>query len=254
MKTRVLGVLLILLSLYIGGCATFKPVPLNPQFWQQEGKKVGVVLLTYPPGETIVAVSTINRFAGAREFIYGGMLESPEVDYEPMRYAETRPLREAVEKLDARDFSKAQDIFVQGLKERGFKAFKIERPLVKKDLPRFTGGKNEGPYEDRDFRETGKSSGADYLIVVYLIRYGPYAHYTDFYNDYVEVRVQAQAEMLDMKTNRILWRTGLSQGDFRKSVDATTYRPDETPIIIDAQKKLLSDAASSLASDFFSSQ
>lgn len=252
MKTRVVMSLLILLAFYMGGCASLKPVPLNPQFWQQQGKRVGVVFEAYPPGETIVQVSTVNRFAGARQYIYGGMLQSPEHDYEPMRYAEVRSLREAVDKLDAGEFTKAQDLFVAGLKEKRFDAFKITKPILEKEMPKFKDGTGNGQYETRDFRELGKSSGADYLILVKLDRYGPYCHFIDLYNDYVEVQAQAYAELLDAKTNRVLWRTGASQGDFRKAVNATTYRPDQTPIIMDEQKKLLGDAAASLAKDFFS--
>ena len=252
MKNRVIIGLLILLAFYIVGCASLEPIPLNPQFWHQQGKRVGVVLAAYPPGETIVNVDTINGFAGARQFIYGGMLQSPNHDYEPMRYAEVRPLREAVEKLNAGEFSKVQELFVESLKEKGFDAFKVERAIVEKDLPHFKDGMGNGRYENRDFRKLGESSGADYIIVIKLGSYGPSCHFIDFYNDYVEVRAQAQAELIDVKTNVILWKTGYSEGDFRKPVDATTYRPDQIPIIIDAQKKLLSDAAVSLYKDFFS--
>ena len=252
MKNRVIIGLLILLASYIVGCASLKPIPLNPQFWHQQGKRVGVVLAAYPPGETIVNVDTINRFAGARQYIYGGMLQSPNHDYEPMRYAEVRPLREAVDKLNAGEFSKVQGLFVESLKEKGFDAFKVEHAIVEKDLPHFKDGMGNGRYENRDFRELGGSSGADYIIVIKLGSYGPSCHFIDFYNDYVEVRAQAQAELIDAKTNLILWKTGYSEGDFRKPVDATTYGPDQIPIIIDAQKKLLSDAAVSLYKDFFS--
>jgi hypothetical protein len=125
---------------------------------------------------------------------------------------------------------------------------------VGKDLSRFKDGEGNGHYENRDFRELGKSSGADYLVVIKLDSYGPYCHFIDLYNDYVEVQAQAQAELIDAKTNRILWKTGYSQGGFRKAVQATTYRPDQIPVIIDAQRKLLSEAARSLSEELFTSR
>jgi hypothetical protein len=199
-------------------------------------------------------VSTINAFAGQRQYIYGGRLNSPEVDYEPMRYSELQPLRDAVARMTPDSFFHVREYFIKGFQDHGFDAFNMDKPLVVKDLPKFKDGNDEGIFEDRDFREKGSSVHADYILLVNLLYYGPYAHYFDFYNDYVEVRVQIRAELLDTKTNRIVWRTGYKEGDLRKAVDATTYRPDQIPVIIDAQNELLNEAAMALSREFFPSR
>jgi len=253
-RTRRAASLLALALVFLAGCASLRPVPLDPGFWQREqGRRVGVALLAFPQGETLIdAPRRTPFFIPSSRYSFGGMPWNDEYDDYPLRLAETRPLRQAVERLDAREFSRAQDLFVEGLKAKGFAAFKIEEPVEKKQLPRFKDGGDEAPYEGKDYRELGKASNADYLVLVELVRYGPYCHYIDLYNDYLEVQVHARAVMLDAGTNRILWRTGWSQGDFRRAVDAAPYRPDKTPAVIDAQKALLGDAAASLARELFS--
>jgi hypothetical protein len=252
MTRRNLG-LCLLVFLFAAGCASLKPVPLDPDFWRQKGGRVGIVLEQYPPAQVVVDVSTINMFAGQRQYIYGGTLNSPEFDYEPLRYSEMQPLRDAVARMTPDPFFTVRDYLVQGLRERGFDAFKLERPLVVKDLPKFKEGSGEGIYADRDFREVGRSVHADYLLLIDLVRYGPYAHYLDLNNDYMEVRAQTRAELLDAKTNRILWRTGYKEGDHRKAVNAIASRPDQIPAVIEAQKDLLSEVARALSREFFSS-
>jgi len=59
---------------------------------------------------------------------------------------------------------------------------------------------------------------------------------------------------MNLVSFRIIWRTGWSQGDLRKEVNASCFRPDQIPVIVDALKGLLTDAAPSLSRDFFSPQ
>jgi len=247
-------VLFLFVFLVATGCAFLKPVPMDPQFWHQRGKRVGIALKQYPPAELTVDVSTINMFAGQRQYIYGGILNSPEVDYEPLRYSETQPLRDAVSRMTPEAFFPVREYFAQGLMQRGFESFNLEKPLVAKDLPRFKESNGEGIFEDMDFREVGSSVDADYILLIDLVRYGPYVHYLDLVNDYMEVRAETRAELLDAKTNRVLWRTGYKEGDHRKAVNATTTRPDQIPFIMGAQNDLLNDVARSLAREFFSTR
>lgn len=243
--------LFLIIILLAAGCASLKPVPMEPDFWHQRDKRVGIVLRQYPPAELVVDVSTINMFAGQRQYIYGGILNSPEVDYEPLRYSEMQALREAVARMTPEAFFHAREYFSKGLVERGFDAFNLVKPLVVKDLPRFEGG-GEGSFETRDFREYGGSAHADYILLIDLVRYGPYVHYLDLVNDYMEVRAETRAELLDAKTNRVLWRTGYKEGDHRRAVKASVSRPDQIPAVIDAQNDLLNEAARALSREFFS--
>jgi len=245
--------LFLIIVLIASGCASLKSVPMEPDFWHQRGKSVAIVLEKYPPAELVVDVSTINMFGGQRQYIYGGILNSPEVDYEPLRYAEMRPLREAVARMTPEAFFPVREYMAKGLTESGFNSFNLEKPLVKKDLPGFKGS-GEGVYETRDFRGYGSDVHADYLLLIDLVRYGPYVHYIDMVNDYMEVRAETRAELVDAKTNRVLWRTGYREGDHRKAVNATTTRPDQIPTVIDAQNELLNEVARAISREFFSTR
>jgi hypothetical protein len=243
MNPRLLMIILPLFTVFLGACASLEPVPLDPQFWQQQtGKKVGVALMAYPPAETI-----INE-----KYVYGGRLQAPIREHKPVRFTEAMRLLQAAQAQGAGEFSPVQDLFVDGLKNNGFIAFKVDQPIDQNKIPKFKGIHAFGTYENRDYREFGKDAAADYLILTELVSYGPACHYIDINSDYTEVRAHAQAELLDVETNHILWRTGWSQGDFIKPVDASCSRPEQIPIIMDALKNLLGDAASSLSHDFFS--
>ena len=242
MNPRLLMIILPLVAVFLGACASLEPVPLDPQFWQQQtGKKVEVALMAYPPAETIVN----------EKHVYGGRLQAPIREPKPVRFTEAMRLLYAAQAQDAGEFSSIQDLFVEGLKNNGFIASKVDQPIDQDKIPKFKGIHAFGTYEERDYREFGKDASADYLMLIELVSYGPACHYIDINSDYTEVRAHAQAELLDVKTNQVLWRTGWSQGDFNKSVDASCSRPEQIPIIMDALKNLLGDAASSLSHDFF---
>jgi len=243
MKPRLFIVMLPLVAVFLGACASFEPVPLDPQFWQQQKeKKVAVALMAYPPAETIVN----------EKHVYGGKLQAPIREHEPVRFAEATRLLHAAQAQDAGGFSPVQDLFVEGLTDKGFIAFKVDQPIDEDKIPKFKGIHASGTYENRDYREFGRDLAADYLILIELVSYGPACHYIDINSDYTEVRAHAQAELLDVKTNHILWRTGWSQGNFIKPLDASCSRSDQIPIIMEALKNLLGDAASFLSHDFFS--
>jgi hypothetical protein len=247
MKTRIVSGLLILLLLYPGGCAVHKSITLDPHFWQQQGKRVGVYLLAFPLAKATEFATPTYIFGNVSPLAQGEPLWNNDMDYEPLRLSDMRPLQQASQEQGAEEFSRVQDLFVEGLRGRGFTAFKVQPPMTKKYLPTFKGGK-EGPYEKRDYRGLGKTRNADYLIVIELVRYGPYCHYIYAYNDHMEVQVQVRAEMLDMRDNRILWKMG---ENFHRPVDASCSDRDQIPIITDALKNLLADAAQSVPRSFF---
>ncbi|HVN72149.1 MAG TPA: hypothetical protein VMU10_09025 [Desulfomonilia bacterium] len=251
MKRKLLVISLSLMVILLGGCASLKPIPLDRQFWQKhEGDRVGVVLFPYPPAETIVNVSDTGPYTRVSQYIYGGTLQSPDMDSAP-RFTEEMRIQQAAQQLDVREFSRLQGLFVKGLNERGFNAFKVGQPGNTKAIPTFKGVQDKDTYESRDFRAFGKAQGADYLVLIELTSYGPACNYIDLNSYSAEVRAHARAELLDVSTNRILWRTGWSQGEFQKTVNASCSVPEQIPVIMDAQKRLLDDAADALSRDFF---
>ncbi|HQI01878.1 MAG TPA: hypothetical protein PLA18_11420, partial [Deltaproteobacteria bacterium] len=221
MKSRIVLGILIPVLLCPGGCSSVRPIPLDPHFWQQQGKKIGVVLLTPPPAETTKLAPPTETFNTSAPFAMNNEPWLEDMVTEPLRLAEMKPLQKAMLKLDAREFHLVEDLFVSGLKRRGFSAFKVDQLVMRSYFPKFREWDMRRSYEKTDFRGLGKTYGADYLIVVDLVRYGPYCHYVYAYNDHMAVEVQVRAELIDARTNRILWRTGGKKYDFSSPVNAS---------------------------------
>ncbi len=252
MKTRIVVGPLMLLLLFLVGCSSGRPIHLDPQFWiQQQGKRVGVILLTLPPAAITEGVTNTRVVKVSDQF---GFTEGPWMDdaeYQPLRIAEMKPLQMEILELDAREFSRVQDLFVSGLKKRGFSSFKVDEYIAERSLPPFSGGLVEYLYATADYRGLGRAYGADYLVVIRLVRYGPYCHYIYAYNDHMAVVAQARAELIDTRTNRIIWRAGNNQEKFQRSIDASCGNEEQIPVISEALKTLLSDIAVTLAQNFF---
>jgi hypothetical protein len=85
-----------------------------------------------------------------------------------MIVSESRTLRDASSQLNAREFMAVGGLFVQGLKDRGFDAFRVEQAIDEGSLPRFKGDGLDAVYACRDFRDISKAADADYLIVLGL--------------------------------------------------------------------------------------
>ncbi|HOW34092.1 MAG TPA: hypothetical protein PLN32_06505 [Methanoregulaceae archaeon] len=251
MKSRIVLGILIPVLLLPSGCSSIRPIPLDPQFWQQQGKKIGVVLLTLPPAETTKLAPMNGTFDNTAPLALNNQPWLEDMTYEPLRLDDMKTLQKAVLKLDASEFSLVQDLFVNGLKKRGFSAFKVDQPVLESSLPRFGGRDIREFYERTDFRGLAKSYGADYLIVIDLVRYGPYCHYVYAYNDHMAVEARVRAELIDASTNRVLWRTGGKKYDFSRPVNASCGNEDDIPVISEALRSLLEKAARSLSRDFF---
>jgi hypothetical protein len=244
------GTIPIIVALFLSGCAGPGHIPVDPAFWRSVDMRVGVALASSPEPEVFInAADTSTGFGGS--MIHSG----PGLEYHehPMRLHETRTLRNASREFQAQGFDKIRALFVQGLTERGFRAFPVEQAIDMKSLGRFKGQGNEGEHACRDFRDLGRSVHADHLIVVSLERCGTTCRYMDLENYQVEVFAQVGAEMVETATNRLVWRTGYRDGPYTALVDASCARPDHVPLILEALDVLLGDAAAKVTADFFSS-
>jgi len=246
MKTRIVFISLVFLML--SGCAAHKSITLDPRFWQEQGKRVGVALFVPPHAETTEGVLPTIIAGDANVFIQQQPIG--DMAYEPIRLADMNSLQQAAQKQDAEVFYQVQDLFVKGFRERGFDAFRIEQPIAKKDIPKRGTMDRSGPLEGRDFRNFGRSRAADYLMVIELVSYGPYCHYVYAYNDHMSVDADVRAELIDARTNRILWREVKT---YNRPVNASCSNQDQFPIITRELRTLLSDMASQVPDSFFSS-
>ena len=255
MKVKIITAAIALLMAFLTGCASLKPIQLKEEFWQEKGKRLGVALVVFPPAEIVVNSPPTMMFYGEHPFMSdSSMLDYSEYTEQQLRMAETRPIRDASKELNAQEFAVVQDLFVQGLKDKGFAAFPVDNRIDPKSLKGFKGGSGDAVYESKDFRDLAKTLGTDYLIIIRLKHYGTLCRYIDLNNYEVEVYAEVKAEMIEAATNIVLWRTGGNEGRFSRTVSATCARPDHTPIILDGLKALLGDAAKEIAGQFFSSK
>ncbi len=242
----------VLLLYSISSCAYWKPIPLDKGFWQEKGRRVGVALLTIPSAEVQINVTPLSMGTHTSPYIIGETWwDHPGYSGWPMILHEARPLDYASKDLDAREFTAVLDLFLKGLKGRGFDAFMMEQSIDEKSLPRFNGKNGDGVYECRDFRDIGKSVGADYIILLGIKDYGTICRYVDLNNYDVEVFAQLKGFLVNTSTNRVMWRMGVSEAYFSRQVNALCSRPDHIPVIIDELKALIKDAAEDTSRKFF---
>lgn len=246
-----MGVCALLLVL-CWGCASSGPIHPGAELMKGlKGRKVGVVLLTIPPGG-ITESAAATRVVTPPDSV--GVVGGPwqdDAEYEPIRMAERRPLQREVVEWGSGGFSLVQDLFVEGLRRRGGSSFKVEEPVSARGLPMFKSGLGRKLYPAVDYRYLGRSRGADCLVVIELKDFGPYCHYIYAANDRTEVRAEATVSLIDAATNRILWKTGKGRETFRRSVKAQCGNEEEIPVILTALDELLDKAVDGLYLDFF---
>jgi len=253
MKLKIVPALLAFLLAISAGCATTESIPLDQKFWQEKGRRVGVALGEFPHADVYVYSPPTPPMTSHNNFrpFDGTFMAYPEYTEQPLRIAETTPLRNAARELTGKEFEKVQDIFLKDLAKKGFIAFKVDSRIEMNSLPKFKGSSNNGVYASKDFRGFGKSTNADYLVIVWLKRYGAICRYTDVYNYETDIYADVKAEMVETATNRLLWRTGGSQGNFTKELKASCAQSDGIPVILNELGALLTTAAEKTAAEFF---
>ena len=147
------------------------------------------------------------------------------------------------------DLSQARDLFVERLSAQGFSAVAIPESIDLEDLPDYKPETNG--YAQKDFRGVLKGRGLDRLIVLQVRWNGVYCHYTGRTNDLTEAAVTPRGEMIDLATNRLLWRTSDKDGTIRKTIECSCESPADTACILEELNALFDDAAALLADDFF---
>jgi hypothetical protein len=248
MRSKITAFMVFCLLILLTGCASVRSVKLNQSFWQEKGKRVGVAVEVFPPAEVLMNISGgLGQVADSSSI----PIESPDAMKYPVQFHNTMPLYYTSRELDGKAFEVVQDLLTQGLKARGLDAFKVEPHIDVKQLPRFTVGSSNSIQESIDYREILRSAGADYLILMDLRHYGTICRYLGLNLLEVDVYADIHGEMIEAATNRILWRTGISDGYFTRTVNATSTQGDQIKIIFEGMDKLLVDAAKKTSQEFF---
>ena len=237
MKNRIAGVFLVLLgTLMVGSCATTKSLTVSPAFWKQRDKTIGIALVQFPRGSVQNFGSSLGNLA--QQLKDGARMESA-----------TAALKSRLRRTYPGNFARVQGLFAEKLQAAGFTVVKIGDKVNLKHLPK--GKLASLEYPQHDYRPVGLRAGVDRLIVLQLTGFGTACLFMGTYPQGTQVKVQVRGEMIDVKTNKLLWRTEFAKGSFSRAVEGKCTDPADFPTIFEAVKQDVDRAVRFLYEDFF---
>ncbi len=230
------------------GCASNTAMPVADEFWQNGRPALGVAITTVPRPEV-----RLRR-------IYSGEVRVPRMLLRPhdedrdaedttMIEADQRRLERFLRESDLQGLTAARDLFVQRLSDAGFPVVAILQDIDPGQVPNYT-PKSNG-YALEDYRGIMQAKGLERLIVLQVRWNGVYCHYMRRSNNLTEAAVTVRGEMVDLTTNRLLWRSSTEVGTIRKAVACSCDRPSDKACVLEELNRLFEDAAATLADDFF---
>ena len=104
----------------------------------------------------------------------------------------------------------------------------------------------------KDYRRIPGVEALDLLVILNVQRYGVYCYYLDSHNIFTDVNVELAGEMVDLKTNRLLWRSPFRPGRVKRASSCRCTDPGRYPVMADELGSALVEAAAGVADDFFS--
>ena len=239
----------ILIVISINACAANKAAPLDAGFWDDTQPVVGVALASPPKPEVTVKISSTTPFTRQKTLIMSRGYDQ-NFDEEPYILKDQRDLWHYLNSHEVKEMVKLKDIFTRGLTSRGFRVVAIDENIGLKELPRYT--PPASGHAGKDYRGIPQADGLDLLIVLNVKRYGTYCGYLDDHNIYSDMLATLTGEMIDLKTNRILWRFTYRTGRETGSSSSRCDDPGTYPYILEELGTALVEAAGNVADDFFS--
>jgi hypothetical protein len=220
----------------LGGCG-LRRMALPPSFWQERTLRVGVALVEYP----VAGAYSLDRnsFVG-----------------KPTSSAATVEMNNYLKKTNLQTFGDTRDLFVNNLRERGMEAKAINAPIRLDDYPKYNGPKTEGEPYKKDLRSLKEKEGIDRLIFLTVTRFGTLRNYSGLIPiGRTKALFMVKGEMVDLKDNRVLWRTAMSE--FRKQgqgpIENPWDQPPDYPHLTKALEQVLEKGKRFLWSNFFPS-
>ncbi|HUT72305.1 MAG TPA: hypothetical protein VMW89_16665 [Desulfatiglandales bacterium] len=147
------------------------------------------------------------------------------------------------------NFARVQGLFAEKLQAAGFTVVKLGDKVNLKHLPK--GKLSSSEYPQHDYRPVGQRAGVDRLIVLQLTGFGTACLFMGTYPQGTQVKIQVRGEMIDVKTNKLLWRTEFAKGSFSRAVEGKCTDPADFPTIVEAVKQDVDKAVRFLYEDFF---
>ncbi len=211
-----------------GGCAPTQKVMLNPDFWQERDHTIGIALVAFPRG-------MVQNFGSGSGLIYEAQIAR-----------ESGPLSALLKRTHPGNFTRIQGLFAEKLKTKGFKVIEIEDRIERDRI--------SGRADKKEYSSIVLKSGVDRFILLQLGGFGVSCIFMGTKphpNLKTQVQAQVIGEMIDVKSNKVLWRNKFSEGSFRRYVDAKCTEPDDYSIIIDAIRDEIDKGVVCLYEDFF---
>ena len=250
MKRYFLFLLLGLLgSLTLNACAANKAAPLDAGFWNDRQPVVGVALASLPEPDVTVKISSTTPFTRQKTLIMSHRY-GQDFDEEPYILKDQRDLWNYLNSYEVKSLTGLKDIFTRGLTSRGFCIVTIDEDIDLKGLPRYT--PPSSGHARKAYRGIPQADGLDLLIVLNVKRDGTCCGYLDDHNIYSDVTATLSGEMIDLRTNRLLWRSTYRTGRVTGSSSSRCDDPDTYPRIRGELGSALVEAAGEVANDFFS--
>ena len=220
----------------LSGCAATKRVTVSPSFWQHKDQAIGVALVEIPRGNLKNFGSSIGNLA-------------QQLKEQDRMATATAALRHRLRRTYPRNFARIQDLFVEKLKAAGFKVIKIEEKINLGELPK--GKLASSEYPPKDYRPVGRKAAVDRLIVLQLSGFEVSCLFMGTYPQGTQINVQVRGEMIDVKFNKLLWRTQFAEGSFRRAVVGKCTEPADFPSIISSIMEDINKGVIFLYENFF---
>lgn len=223
--------MLSLLVVLAAGCAPTR-IALKPSFWEGAPRKIGLAVTPPPPlmalragGEGLLDMAINSAAAGSLE-AHLQTLAAPRLEDVAGQY---------VEKLAA----------------RGAEARRLAEPIQLEALPPFRAN-SSGEFAERDLRPLGKREGIDTLILLRVQQCGTLRNYYGFIPlDAPKGFCMCRGEMIDLKTNEVIWRALPSAEDAAVEVSGEWDQPPDFANLSAAVAKAIRQAEQFLLTDFF---
>lgn len=226
---------ILLLASFLSGCAT-TGIAINPSFWQEKDKKIGVAFVKFREalryrseeptiGHLVVGMFVKNKLKTTAE----------ELD-------------EFMKRLDISKFDAASDRFVELLQARGFNARKIEGFININRFPVFKVG-CAGKFAYKDLTSLASEENIDILILFEAINYGLIGEiFTYMPSGLPRGYFMVKGEMINLNNNELLWQTTKTK---EEPPVKEWYQPPDFPELVVAIQKAADKATSELEADFF---
>jgi hypothetical protein len=226
---RSLAVAALLLGLV--GCAPAR-VALKPSFWKDNPHRVGVA--------TVAPPQLAAYKAGSQ-----GLLDMA------INSAMAGSLEEHLQRLDVSGFSTVADQYVKKLNERGINARRLAQTVAPLTFPEFTSSSSD-EFAERDLRTLAGKEDLDMLILLSVQQCGTQRAYYGFIPlGPPQALCVSKGELIDLKTNQILWRTYQNNEQALQSVAGEWDEPPHFSNVTVAINQSLIQSQKFLVGEFF---